>query len=231
MKRKLLAVTCLLLICCMLPLNALAGLRWGDIVRITSKSAVNVRSGPGSDYRMIGEAMSTNTYTMLGQENGWFFIQFTSTETGYVPSKYSQMEAGLIWDEYGPSEAEADVRNTHYNALNVRKGPGQNYGVIGEIKPDTTWPYRGTENGWHRILYNGQYGYVAANRSEIEVVDTYASATSDGGEPCYMCDGDGKCPVCRGLGLIYDRVSGNNITCPTCTDDKICLACGGDGIY
>lgn len=230
MKRKMTVLLSLVMVLCMIPLSGLAGLRWGEIVRITSNSAVNVRKGPGTEYGMVGEAMSTNTYTYLGTENGWHHIQFTSSEKGYVPSKYSAVEPGLVWEEYGADEVEAVVRNTHYNALNVRKGPGQKYGVIAEIKPDSTWPYCGTENGWHRILYNGSYAYVAANRSSIEVVDTYAGSTSSG-EPCYDCGGSGVCRVCDGLGVIYDRKTGYNIECPTCEGEEICWTCGGDGLY
>ncbi len=54
------------------------------------------------------------------------------------------------------------------NAVNVRKGPGTSYGVLGEAQPTNSYVYLGEENGWYCILYQGQEGYVSGNRVTIE---------------------------------------------------------------
>lgn len=236
MKRKLLVLVSLLLVCSLLPVSAMAGLYWGEIVRITSKSAVNVYAGPGKNHKFIGEAMSTNTYDFLGQDGDWNYIQFTSDKTGYVPIKYTTVEGGLVWRD-GPGEVTAVVRNTHYNALNLRNKPGKDSSTIGEMKPDTTLEYCGTENGWNRVWYKGDYAYVAGNRTEIEITgevydthagatdeeDTYASATWL--KDCDVCDNTRICQTCDGEGWVYSVVKNEGVDCPSCAGLGWCYAC------
>lgn len=210
-----------------MPLNATAGLVWGDLVRITSKSAVNVRKGPGTEYGLVGEAMSTNTYPYLGGENDWYQIQFTSNEVGWVPAKYTGVEIGLVWDVWAEDEVEAVARNTHSNALNVRSGPGKDYKVIGQIDPDTVWTYCGTENGWNRIIYGNGYAFVAANRTTIEVIgeiDAVSGATGETAD-CEVCQNTRICPTCGGKRYVYSAIEGDNVDCPTCCGLGVCYAC------
>ncbi len=229
MKRRMTMLVSMLLILCLLPLNALAGLYWGDVVLITASSSANVRKGPSAEYGMIGEAKSENTYTCLGEKDGWYHIQFTADKQGYVSSKYSVVQRGLIWDDDVPGEVDAVVRNTHYNALNVRNRADLDSRVLGEIRPDTTWPYRGTENGWHRILYEGVIAYVAANRSTVEVLEDTAASATPAANACEKCEGSGICSVCAGEKELYSSREKANVPCPTCDGLGICWACEGRG--
>lgn len=233
MKRRILTLVSVLLLICLLPWHALAGLYWGEVVLITAKSSANVRKGPGAEYGMIGEAKGENTYTYLGEKDGWYHIQFTAEKKGYISSKYGVLQPGIIWDDDVPGTVDAVVRNTHYNALNVRNKPSLDSRVLGEIRPDTTWPYRGTENGWHRILYDGSLAYVAANRSTVEVAeDTVSSATvktAPAANACDKCLGSGECSVCEGAKEIYSSREKRNVPCPTCDGLGVCWACEGRG--
>jgi len=177
MKKKFFAFVCLLLIVSMLPLSGLA-VRYGDVVRITNSNAVNVRKGPGTSYGVLGEAQPTNLYVYLGSCDGWECILYQGQE-GYVSGSRVSIETGLVPDEYGWGDrVDAVVRVTHGNALNVRSGPGKKYASIGQAKSGSTWEYLGMDDGWNIIDYNGSYGYIAANRTEVEIVETYSGATS-----------------------------------------------------
>lgn len=73
------------------------------------------------------------------------------------------------------------VRISNKVAVNVRKGPGTNYGLLGEAQPTNLYVYLGEEDGWYRILYRDQEGYVAANRVTVEtglVPDEYGTGES-----------------------------------------------------
>ena len=59
-----------------------------------------------------------------------------------------------------------EVNETVYviGKVNVRKGPGFNHGVLGQLKAGDTVTRTGVgEHGWSRITYNGQTAYVANN--------------------------------------------------------------------
>lgn len=65
------------------------------------------------------------------------------------------------------------VRITHYNAVNVRTGPGTGYDYICEVFPGETYPYIGSSNGWNEIVYNGvNTGYVSGNLTTVERAST-----------------------------------------------------------
>lgn len=228
MKRNWLALVCLLVMVCLLPMEGLAVCR-GDVVRITNANAVNVRRGPGTGYDVIGEAASDNLYVYLGTENGWHRIIFRDTE-GYVSGNRTTIEEGLVPDGMGWSKTvEAVVNVTHYNALNVRKGPSKKYGTIGEAKPGTSWKYLGMDDGWNIIDFNGKTGYIAANRTEVEVLDSIAGAT-EASMACRVCPGDGVCTTCDGLKYIWYAAEWQNVPCISCEESGLCWACGGDGI-
>ncbi len=53
--------------------------------------------------------------------------------------------------------------------VNVRSGPGTNYGIIGTLQPGNFPTVSGisTDRGWYVINYNGQQGWVAASVSSL----------------------------------------------------------------
>jgi len=225
MKRKLLTLVCLLMIVCLLPLEGLA-VRRGDVVRITNNNAVNVRKGPGTGYSVLGEAQPENLYVYLGTENGWHRIIYTGDTVGYVSGNRTTIEDGLVPDDVGYGEkVNAVVRVTHGNSLNVRKGPGKKYGSMGEARPGSEWEYLGMDDGWNIIDYNGRNGYIAANRTEVDVV---AGATQTSMK-CRVCPGDGVCTTCDGSGSIWYAYNWIYDTCVSCEGSGDCWGCGGDG--
>lgn len=258
MKQKWLALLCALVLCCLLPLEGLA-VRRGQVVRITNSGSVNVRKGPGTSYGSIGSAQPENIYPYLGTENGWHKIRFTLGAEGYVSANKSTVEDGLVPDEIGNGEkVNAVVRITHNASLNIRSGPGKVFGVISTAYPNETYPYIGPDDGWNIIqLANGEYGYVAANRSAVEIIDEPVSnggfdemngsnieGTSGATEgtsgatqettpstmPCGQCSGTGVCTTCDGFTVIYDANQRMLTTCLSCLGTVKCWMCNGTGV-
>lgn len=59
---------------------------------ITTDSALNVRSGPGKEYEVIGKVKNDSLLTITGQtDNGWYQIELEG-ETGYVSGEYVTAE-------------------------------------------------------------------------------------------------------------------------------------------
>ena len=250
MKQKWLALLCALVLCCLLPLEGLA-VRRGQVVRITNSGSVNVRKGPGTSYGSIGSAQPENIYPYLGTENGWHKIRFTLGAEGYVSANKCTVEDGLVPDEIGDGEkVNAVVRITHNASLNIRSGPGKVFGVIGTAYPNEVYPYIGPDDGWNIIeLHSGEYGYVAANRSAVEIVDVPQSgdfdemnasniegtsgATQEAAPstmPCGQCGGTGVCTTCDGFLVVYDANQRRFVNCPSCLSTTECWMCNGTGV-
>lgn len=54
------------------------------------------------------------------------------------------------------------------SVLNVRKGPGTNYAVIGKLNPNARIKVVDTAKGWHMILYGTGVGYVSADYVKLD---------------------------------------------------------------
>lgn len=68
------------------------------------------------------------------------------------------------------TETEPDVKvkgkgtvKTKGSNLNVRKGPGTKYSIIGKYKNKASVVLTGYKNGWYQVDYNGKTGYVSGN--------------------------------------------------------------------
>lgn len=62
------------------------------------------------------------------------------------------------------------VYNTE--SLNVRAGYGTSYSVIGALSQGSVVEIYETKNGWHKIKFNGGYGYVSASYINVGFEDT-----------------------------------------------------------
>ena len=239
MKRKLLAVVCLLVLICMLPLQGMA-LKQGNVVRITSPGSLNVRSGPGTDHNKIGTAKPDYIYPYVGTENGWNAIIYTQGQIGYVSGNKSVVEMGFVQDDYsdGP-KAEGIVRITHTATLNIRKGPSKEFGVLAIANPNDVYTYVGPDNGWYAIQLNdGSIGFVAANRSEVEILGVYdengnliqiTPTPTPTPMICGQCHSNTICTTCDGTGVVYGALQRALIYCPSCLGNGKCWNCNGVG--
>ncbi len=58
-----------------------------QIGTVTGVSSLNVRSGPGMDYAVVGLLSAGSTVEVTGEEGSWYEVAFGS-QTGYVNSRY-----------------------------------------------------------------------------------------------------------------------------------------------
>lgn len=51
-------------------------------------TGLNIRSGPGTSYEKVASASNGAEVTVLGEENGWYHIRYSGTDTGYVSKEF-----------------------------------------------------------------------------------------------------------------------------------------------
>lgn len=83
MKRKRFIIVSFLLVCCLLPMSAIAEWEEGKVAYITSNSPVNVYH-QASRNGYLGEGASKCAYTYWGKSGDWYKIQFADDVVGYV---------------------------------------------------------------------------------------------------------------------------------------------------
>lgn len=128
-------------------------------------SALNVRSGSNPGTRSLGYVYHNQTVSVIGQEaNGWYKVNFNG-QTGYVSNKYIEVSGNGGQPQPPKQEGGQAVTGTYKvtaTALNVRSGSNPGTRSLGIVYKDQTISVIGKEaNGWYKITFNGQTGYVS----------------------------------------------------------------------
>lgn len=126
---------------------------------------LNIRTGPSTSYKKIGTLKFNDTILSLGIENGWHKFKFND-QIAYSNGAYlAKIKGGTTpippQDEYVPAPPVRD--NTYYvtTNLNVRAAPSASDRLLGLLKKNEQITSLGiTSNGWHKISFGGQTGYI-----------------------------------------------------------------------
>ena len=150
-------------------------------------SALNVRSGAGTSYKVIGSLKNGSTVTIVETKNGWHKIKYGSSY-GYVSSSYikinstsSNGSANNSGNTVRPPSNSGSTQKTGKvtaSILNVRSGAGTSHKVIGSLRNGSTVTIVETKNGWHKIKYGSSYGYVSSSYIKINSTSSNGSANN-----------------------------------------------------
>ena len=59
-----------------------------DLWFVVIGDCVNIRSGPGTEYEKVASGQNGASVVILGEENGWYQIDYGGGKTGYVLKEY-----------------------------------------------------------------------------------------------------------------------------------------------
>lgn len=86
---------------------------------VTLRTVVNVRTGAGTTFDIIGKASAGSSYALVGQEGDWYKIDFNGTQ-GFVSAAYATLSAGAAPSQNFPAGTQVVEANTR---INVRATP------------------------------------------------------------------------------------------------------------
>jgi len=140
--------------------------------RVTATTAVNVRSGPGTTYDILGGLYPGLTVTVRGTaKNGWTPVYYNG-RAAWISSEYLK-KVGSGTSAPIATTAKATLRAV--SDLNIRTGPGTSYGIVTAVSADTLLAPTGTtKSGWTQIVFGGQYRWVSS---------TYVTSATGGATP------------------------------------------------
>jgi uncharacterized protein YgiM (DUF1202 family) len=131
-------------------------------LKITA-STLNVRKGAGTNYDVLGTLSKNQVVSYSGESNGWYKISYKG-QVGWISGKYATKTSSSGNTNSGNTGSTTTTTTTMYvtcDTLNVRKGAGTGYTVIGNVKKGTAVAVRKTSNGWHQINYGSGTGWVS----------------------------------------------------------------------
>lgn len=128
---------------------------------MVATAGVNVRSGPGTQYSIVGGlARGSSIQALGGSQNGWTPVSYSGTKrwisSQYLTSK-DQYTAAASSSTGGTSTASTTA------ALNARTGAGLNYRVVYVLPRGTSVTLTGRSSGeWRQISYRSQNLWVSS---------------------------------------------------------------------
>lgn len=126
-------------------------------------SSLNVRSGAGVNYKPIGYLKNGNVVSALGESNGWLKISYNG-KIGWISKKYAR-SGGAVGG--GGSTPQVKTGKVTAGTLNVRRGGGVGYGVIGTLSKGASFSYTSESNGWLRISFKGGTGWISKKYTTV----------------------------------------------------------------
>lgn len=128
--------------------------------KVTATTSVNVRSGPGTQYRIVGAISTGQSLPIKGTaKEGWTQVSYSGA-TAWISSRY--VVAG--GDDGSGTKAGATTGRRYGTApLNVRTSPSLNAGVITVTAVGYGFDVTGkTQNGYTEVSYHGKSRWVTS---------------------------------------------------------------------
>lgn len=120
-------------------------------------SLLNIRSGAGAGYSVVGSVSNGAIVTYTDASNGWLKITYNGV-TGWVSDDYVKNVDSSTTTPTAPTTQQAQVTA---DTLNVRSGAGANYSLVGTLQSGNVVSYSQTSNGWAYITYGTLKGWVS----------------------------------------------------------------------
>lgn len=128
---------------------------------VTTEST-KVRTGPGTQFRVIGEIPTNAKVQVVGRDGEWVLIV---SKKGNAPG---YVDIGAVTPSTGEEKETATVTEGKYEVLadtQVRSGPGLQYPVVANIPKGIKINVTNEEKGWLRVesKQGNPPGYVEAS--------------------------------------------------------------------
>lgn len=133
-----------------------------------SGNLVNMRTGPGTGYRVIDKLGKGTELNVLSVGIDWYKVQVVNTGiSGYVYGKYVTLKNPGTTPPPEPPELPdlGDRGFINANGVNIRSGPSADYESIGVLNKGEPLSYEGAYGNWFKVsaLYARLVGWVYAD--------------------------------------------------------------------
>ena len=192
--------------------------------KITVLGEMNIRSGPGIDYDVVGDATAGEEYAITGKnsESDWWQIDFRG-ESGWIYAPFViaadaedvPIVGTAVTEAPVPEEASTETSPTTQipiatvgGDMNVRSGPGEEYDRIGGATLGEEFEITGkdTDGDWWRIDFDEQAGWIyasfvtATNAENVPIVGSSMTETPEPAAGTETGSPDAESPVVTILG-------------------------------
>lgn len=128
----------------------------GTVFKVTT-AALNIRSGPGTNYSVIGVLKKGDQVTRIGQSGKWFKVSTSNGAEAWVSSKYlTGSDGGQVWVD----DSTTSITMYATTGVNIRSGPSTSYSIVGGLNKGDSVTRTGKSGNWTKVSWGGGSGYV-----------------------------------------------------------------------
>lgn len=117
-----------------------------------STDVLNVRSGPGLSYDVIGQLKRNESVAILASSDDWYQIDYKGKK-GWIAS-------WLVQSNANETEASTEEVISQVNGLNFRESPSTEAPVISKLSAGDQASFITQQGEWMNISFNGSTGWV-----------------------------------------------------------------------
>lgn len=146
------------LICLGLLFFSTAGASALDLgIGTVTGDGLRLRAEPSTDAEILASAVAGDYVVVLSDAgNGWYQVDHGCVE-GYMSAQYISLSTQAdISIGYGLVQAEGGT-------LNLRSGPGTDYGRVGSLSDGSVVTLLGMDSGWFKVDADGVIGYASSD--------------------------------------------------------------------
>ena len=163
-KRLFACLSVIVLLAVSLPLAALAD----TTATVISFDVLHLRSGPGSDYAVIGRYRRGTRVTILSSGKRWDRVRTPDGKVGYMYKQYLSSytktggNTGTNTNTNTGTTTTAGFRyiKSGIGPVNFRKNPNVNSALLDQLYGGTLVYVLSTRGEWARVRYNGTLGWI-----------------------------------------------------------------------
>jgi len=146
----------------------------------TNDSGVNLRSGPGTKYAVVGKLREGAALDLLGREGAWYKVRGAAGADGWVLASYLSLEATAAVPkkaaksvvpekQAAPARAATEaVGTTGEGRTNLRRGPGTDFAAMAKLAAGTRLAVVARHGDWFQVrTAKGTLGWVQGDLLEL----------------------------------------------------------------
>lgn len=117
-------------------------------------TSLNLRQQPSTDSPILATACSGECVVVLGQENGWYRVNYNLQE-GYMSADYLTVST--------VENAELGYGTVTGSGVNLRSGPSTSHARVGTASYGDKCYIIGLNQGWYKVLYGSITCYIRSD--------------------------------------------------------------------
>ena len=156
------------LLCALLIASMMGASAWAETAVVTGNE-VNMREGPGTNFRVVDCLPSGAEVTVTDRSNApWYCVEYDG-QTGFMSASFLEIsEEEAPQQQTGNNDLQALLaqgQEGYVDAMYVRfrSAPGSDYSVLGEYNRGKSLLYYGTIGDWAACIIDGRPGYLFAD--------------------------------------------------------------------